>query len=220
MSLISTNLKQINQSLSSPTKLIAVSKTKSEQMIREAYALGQRDFGENKVQELLEKSLHLGDLEEIRWHFIGTLQSNKVNQLLKVENLVSIHSVDSFSLLNKILRKESRRKIGIFLQVNTSKETEKSGFVSQQDIIESVQHLEDSHSFYFQGLMTIGKIRTEQFERDAKECFLSLKEISLKLEPFTSRTVELSMGMSQDYLIAQECGSHWVRIGSQLFGSR
>jgi pyridoxal phosphate enzyme (YggS family) len=196
---------------------LAVSKTKSIEDIKLAYDAGQRDFGENKVQELNQKAdLLASSCPNINWHFIGSLQSNKINNLLSTPNLVSIHSIDSIKLLNKLLNKKPDKRIGIFLQVNTSGEDEKSGF-SEFAEIEEASSLLKSESFYLQGLMTIGKIRTDDFENDAKACFLRLNEYKERLN---SDDLELSMGMSSDYKIAIDCGSDWIRIGSGIFGSR
>ncbi len=196
---------------------MAVSKTKSAEAIKSAYEAGQRDFGENKVQELAQKAqLLCEECPNINWHFIGSLQSNKINSLLKVPNLVSIHSIDSIKLLNKLLSKKTDKKIGVFLQVNTSGEDEKSGFEDFEQLSVAAMSIK-SESFYFQGLMTIGKIRTDEFESDAKACFLRLNEYKERLN---SDDLELSMGMSSDFKIAIECGSNWVRIGSGIFGLR
>ena len=113
---------KIKKSINDRAKLICVSKTKPAALIEKLYDLGHRDFGENKVQELQQKSIELGHLEEIRWHFIGHLQSNKINQLLEVKNLYSIHSIDRESLLNKVLAKKPQRRLNLFLQINTSGE--------------------------------------------------------------------------------------------------
>lgn len=202
--------------------LLAVSKTKPSSDILEAYNLGQRDFGENKVQELLSKSLELSEAcPEIRWHFIGSLQSNKINQLLQVPNLVSIHSIDSIKLLNKLLSKKLDRTIGLFLQINTSNEDEKSGFEEFEEVKQAVNQLLSAHSFTFQGLMTIGKIRTTDFAEDARICFEKLLQLQRDLITlYNIDKIELSMGMSSDYKIALEMGTQWIRIGTGLFGSR
>lgn len=201
-------------------KLIAVSKTRTAGEIREAYFAGQRDFGENKVQELCEKAFELSDLTDLRWHFIGHLQSNKINQLLTVEQLVSIHSIDSIKLLNKLLTKPSANKIGIFLQVNTSGEDEKFGFESMDEIQWALEKLQKSKGFYVQGLMTIGRIRTESFEDDARDCFSKLLKLKSDLEKKTQMNLQLSMGMSADFNLANQMGSDWVRIGTAIFGAR
>ena len=217
------NLSRVKARLSCSTKLLAVSKTKPTSMIEDVYHLGQKDFGENKVQDLAQKSLELKHLD-IHWHFIGHLQSNKINQLLKVNNLVSIHSVDNLSLLNKLMTKSEKlqlsKPIGVFLQINTSGETEKSGFRVNADLTEAIKLFNSASNLYLQGLMTIGKIRTESFNQDARQCFQSLLELKKKLDNTHSTTLELSMGMSQDFEIAQEYKSNWVRIGSDIFGIR
>ena len=201
------------------TCLIAVSKTRTVDEIVLVQNLGQTAFGENKVQELLEKSQKLKNIE---WHFIGHLQSNKINQLLSVENLVSIHSIDSLSLLKKILKKEGSPKIGLFLQINTSRESEKGGFDPEgiEELTKAITLIRSHPSFFIEGLMTIGKIRTENFSQDAKECFALLTKIKAKLDKDHSLDLKLSMGMSQDYEIAIEMGSHFIRVGSDIFGAR
>jgi pyridoxal phosphate enzyme (YggS family) len=219
MSLISENLDRISKQLKNNVNLLAVSKTRPKGDIQIAYDWGQRDFGENKVQDLLEKSNHLSELD-IKWHFIGHLQSNKINQLLSTPNLVSIHSIDSLKLLNKILCKKVDSKIGIFLQINTSEEVEKGGFTDINELDEAVLNIQKHDGFYLQGLMTIGKIRTEDFEASAKESFTILSELKDKLDETHGVSLELSMGMSQDFEIAQEFGSDWIRIGSDIFGKR
>ncbi len=223
MGLIADNLARISSSLQDGTKLLAVSKTHPADKVLQAYEWGQRDFGENKVQDLLEKSQALVNLHDIRWHFIGHLQSNKINQLLKVPHLAAIHSVDSVELLNKLIKKEATQKIGVFLQINTSGEEQKSGFALTSDLAElneAINLLQSASSFYLQGLMTIGKIRTQDFEKDARSSFSALRELKQKLDKSHSLKLELSMGMSQDYEIAQEYGTTWVRIGTDIFGQR
>jgi uncharacterized pyridoxal phosphate-containing UPF0001 family protein len=121
--------------------------------------------------------------------------------------------------LNKLLSKKTDRNIGLFLQVNTSGEDEKSGF-GEFSLIEEAIALIKSDCFFLQGLMTIGKIRTDDFENDAKACFLRLNEYKERLKELKENDLELSMGMSSDYKIAIECGSDWIRIGSGIFGSR
>jgi pyridoxal phosphate enzyme (YggS family) len=218
---IKAGLEKINQDLSdSEAQLVAVSKTKPASDIKLAYECGQRVFGENKVQELLDKAQEL-DLEGIQWHFIGHLQSNKINMLLKTPNLQSIHSIDSIKLLNKLLSKSVGKGIGVFLQVNTSKEDEKSGFETKEELELAVKLLNDHPDFYFQGFMTIGKIRTENFEEDAQKCFQQLVELKHDFsQKFSNDSIELSMGMSSDYPIALKFGANWIRVGSNIFGSR
>lgn len=200
--------------------LVAVSKTKPASDIELAYQCGQRVFGENKVQELLEKAQQL-QLADIQWHFIGHLQSNKINLLLKVPHLRSIHSIDSIKLLNKLLSKSPGKRVGVFLQVNTSEEEEKSGFSDRSELAEGIELLKGHDDFYFQGLMTIGKIRTENFEEDAKRCFQTLVDVKHDIsQQYPDLDIQLSMGMSQDYPIALKFGANWIRVGHHIFGAR
>lgn len=202
--------------------LIAVSKTKPASDIDLLYQLGQSDFGENKVQELFEKSnLLISKCPDIRWHFIGHLQSNKINMLLKVPNLKAIHSIDSIQLLEKILTKRPMNTVGLFLQVNTSMEDEKSGFESLTDLENAIELILKNENYVFQGLMTIGKIRTQNFEEDAQISFAKLSEIKNQIQlKYNNLNIDLSMGMSSDYKIALLFGTNWVRIGSSIFGER
>ena len=217
MSSISDEINTIRDRLGPATSLLAVSKTRPSSMIEQAYRIEQRHFGENKVQELFDKSNELSHLSEICWHFIGHLQSNKINQLLKVKSLVSIHSIDSSKLLEKLLSKKIDRSVGLFLQLNTSGENEKGGFTNLTELESAADKIKEHNDFYLQGLMTIGKIRTERFEDDARASFQKLAQYKKDLG---LDKLELSMGMSSDFEIAQEYGSNWVRIGSQIFGSR
>jgi len=216
------NLDSINESIPKKVNLVCVSKFKPITDIALMYELGARDFGENKVQELKEKDEVLSsNCPEINWHFIGSLQTNKINNLLKVKHLVSIHSIDSIKLLNKLLSKNIGRRIGLFLQVKTSDEDEKSGFESLEELIASIKMIKDHDDFYFQGLMTMGKIRTDDFEKSAKVCFEKLVSIKKKLSSELGiKDIKLSMGMSQDYEIAIKHGTDFIRVGSKLFGVR
>lgn len=218
---IAHNLKEVLESIDGKAKLVAVSKTYPTQDIQAAYNGGQRDFGENKVQDLFSKAQALEGNKDIRWHFIGGLQSNKINMLLKTPNLVSIHSIDSIKLLNKLLSKSLGTKVGVFLQYNTSGEEQKGGFESFEELLIAEKAIRESKGFYLQGLMTMGSIRSQDFEKSARECFAQLKELRDKLEVETGlEGLELSMGMSSDYTIAIELGTSWVRVGSAIFGPR
>ncbi len=219
--MIKENYERVLQGIKSRAQLIVVSKTRTIDEIQEVIHLGHKEFGENKVQELGIKSEHFKDMN-INWHFIGHLQSNKINQLLKCANLASIHSIDRLSLLEKILEKKTENSIGLFLQVNTSHEEEKSGFhlENENEINQAVKLIEQSRCFYLQGLMTIGKIRTDKFEKDANDCFEALLSLKAKLDKAHDLDLQLSMGMSQDYEIALKYQSSWVRIGTEIFGAR
>ena len=217
------NLNSVLENLNKKTKLVAVSKTKPFSDIALLYELGQLDFGENKVQELKEKSEILAPTcGDIKWHFIGHLQTNKINNLLKINQLVSIHSIDSIKLLNKILSKNpANSHIGLFLEVKTTDEEEKGGFTEYEEIVTAIESIKSNESFYFQGLMTMGKIRTDDFEKDAKASFKKINNLKQKLiQEKVVQEIELSMGMSQDYQWACEHGSNYVRVGSSIFGAR
>lgn len=217
---IQKRLESIKAKLGQKAELIAVSKTRSDQEICMAYRAGQRHFGENKVQELAHKAENLAsDCPDIIWHFIGHLQSNKVNKLLSIPQLKYIHSIDDLEILDKILQKKSLQCLKLFLQVNTSHEQEKAGFENQQELIEAAKKIQAS-AYDLQGLMTISKIRTDDFTKDAHLCFAKLLELKLALDQKLQINLDLSMGMSNDYTIALEYQSDWVRVGTAIFGER
>jgi pyridoxal phosphate enzyme (YggS family) len=197
--------------------LVAVSKTKPIEDIQALYDLGQRDFGENYVQELVEKEAALP--KDIRWHFIGHLQSNKVKYIAPFVHL--IHGVDSFNLLKEINKQalKNNRIIGCLLQVHIAKEETKFGF--DEHGLQALNELQELKNIRIIGLMgmasfteNMGVVRNEfkklkqAFDRNAQ-----LQTVNCKLQT-------LSMGMSADYKIALEEGSNMVRIGSLLFGER
>lgn len=218
---LSSNLNQFHKSIDGRANLLAVSKRFPASDVKLVYDLGQRDFGENKVQELKDKAIELKDLADIKWHFIGHLQTNKINQLLSVPNLVSIHSVDRMKLLNKLLSQDLDHKLDLFLQFNTSGEDEKSGFEDYQELLEAAKKVFDSSSYNLRGLMTMGKIRSDDFEKDAKACFSKLLGLKEKLEEdLNISKLELSMGMSSDFSHALEYKTSWIRIGTAIFGQR
>lgn len=219
---LKNNLNEVNEKIANRGILIAVSKTFPASDIKLCYDLGQRDFGENKVQELMDKASELKEsCPEIRWHMIGHLQSNKVKTLYEVPNLVSIHSIDSIKLLNKLISRFTDKNIKVFLQVNTSREEEKSGFEDKKELLEAIDTLQVVKNIEFLGLMTIGRIRTDDFEKESRECFRALKLMKKKLEEDRNLApLELSMGMSSDYEMALEEGATWLRIGSTIFGKR
>ena len=198
--------------------LIAVSKTKPIELIKEAYDYGIRDFGENKVQEILEKYEQLpGD---IRWHMIGHLQTNKVKMVLdKVEY---IHSIDSIKLAS-VIDKEAKKK-GIvvkgFLELNIVGEETKFGF-SVEELNSIVEELAVFGNLRIIGLMIVAPF-VDIAEKN-REIFKKMKKIAVDINAKKIHNVEiseLSMGMSGDYLVAIEEGSTFVRVGSSIFGER
>ncbi|MBU6374958.1 MAG: YggS family pyridoxal phosphate-dependent enzyme [Bdellovibrionales bacterium] len=202
-------------------KLIAVSKGQSLEKIREAYRFGQRDFGENYAQELCAKSEQLlaEGLSEIRWHFIGSLQSNKVRQVLPVVS--SIHTVSSRRLAEEISKRWSSsgsgKKISVFAEVNIDHETGKHGF-PPEEVVYQLRAMKDLPGLDWRGLMCI-PARTGGMSGDS---FQRLAELERQCRPVTSG--ELSMGMSDDYSVALREGAGasrvWVRLGTGVFGPR
>ena len=191
--------------------LVAVSKTKPVSDISELYELGQRDFGENYVQELVEKEAQLP--KDIRWHFIGHLQSNKVKYIATFVHL--IHGVDSLKLLKEIDKqgKKSGRKISCLLQVHIAREETKFG-MDANELAEAIEAAKSLEHVSIAGLMGMASFSSQQELVQAEFHFLnSLFQTYPGLQ-------YLSMGMSGDYQLAIREGSNMVRIGSLLFGSR
>lgn len=199
-------------------KLLAVSKYTSDENIQTLYDLGHRDFGENRVPELVERASRFP--RDMNWHFIGNIQSNKINKLFQVEGLCAIHSIDRISILEKILRSQPIRKIDLYLQVNTSGESEKAGFEKISEVIEAIKKFKASknNSFQLKGLMTMAAIRTDDYLSDARLSFEKLVEMRKQIQSqFPDLDFELNMGMSRDYQLALELGSQLIRVGSTLF---
>lgn len=193
------------------TTLVAVSKTKSNEAILEAYSLGIRDFGENYVQELINKMDLLP--KDIKWHMIGHLQTNKVKEIVK-RNIYLIESVDSIKLVKEINKEavKNNKIINILIEVNIANDINKTGCKLEEleDLINNTKKLSNIN---LKGLMAIAP-HTENNDL-IKEAFLKMKELKNKYE-----LEILSMGMSSDYQIAIECGSNIVRIGTKIFGER
>jgi pyridoxal phosphate enzyme (YggS family) len=216
----SLNLAKVQSQLPAGSNLLIVSKTRPYQDIQAYYDIGHRDFGENRVQELLEKSEILkSTCPDIRWHMIGHLQSNKINQLYSVHNLWAIHSVDDQDLLEKLLKAEAKlsSNLNLFLQYNTSKEEEKSGFEDYESLKKAASLFTVHSKVKLYGLMTMGTLRTENFEGEARRCFQELNQIKDRLSQELSYPLQTSMGMSQDYRIALEEKANWIRLGTMLF---
>ncbi|NXI70871.1 PLPHP protein, partial [Anseranas semipalmata] len=210
-------------------RLVAVSKTKPAEMVMDAYSHGQRSFGENYVQELLEKasdSRILSSCPEIKWHFIGHLQKNNVNKLIAVPNLFMLETVDSVKLADRVnsswQKKGSPQKLKVMVQVNTSGEDSKHG-LPPRDTTAAVEHvINKCPSLEFVGLMTIGSIGHDLSKGPNPDfqVLLSLRQEVCEKLNLPIEKVELSMGMSTDFQHAIEVGSTNVRIGSTIFGER
>jgi len=221
MNSIQENINKIKQNIPNYVTIIAVSKFQPIEKIQSAYDAGHRDFGENYVQEMVDKYQLLP--KDIHWHFIGHLQTNKVKYIVPFVHL--IHSVDSLKLLKEINKQaeKNQRVVSCLLQIHIAEEETKFGLSSQEalDILSS----EELKSFQFikiKGLMGMAT-NTNNTEQIKKE-FLSLKSLFDQFKntlhlPNVQFEI-LSMGMSNDYPIAIECGSNAIRIGTLIFGER
>lgn len=218
---IKDNLHSILTKLPPHVKLVAVSKTKTVAEILEVYNEGIRDFGENKVQELMQK---VGELpQEIRWHLIGHLQTNKVKYVAPFVNC--IHSVDSLKLLKEINKEalKNNRTVNCLLQVHIAREETKFGF-SWPELVECIENEEFKNLKNISVIGVMGMATYTSDETLVRTEFSNLKEIFEKLRQnyFSENTgfKEISMGMSSDFELAIDCGSTIVRVGSSIFGER
>lgn len=199
-------------------KLIAVSKTKPADMVLEAYNCGMRDFGENKVQEIMDKYPVLP--KDIRWHLIGHLQRNKVKYI--IDKVYLIHSVDSVRLAEQIQHEAEKANVhmNILIQVNIAMEDTKFG-LNVDELTDTIQQISKFDRVHIMGLMTIGPM-TDNVE-NIRMVFRKLKQLSVDIQSKNIDNVNmnvLSMGMSGDYTIAIEEGSTYVRVGTSIFGER
>ena len=192
--------------------LLAVSKGHHQESIRKLYNYGQFDFGESRLQEAIPKKIDLNDLKQLRWHFVGTLQKNKVRGVIKEFDF--IHSVDSFPLLERISRisQEEQKTPNIFLQIKFKDDPNKGGFL-KQDLLKSWHKIISLKNINLIGLMTIPPIALDSYQRKNLfcECRNFANHLGLK---------DCSMGMSNDWQEAVQGGSTWIRLGSLLFGKR
>ena len=216
---ISTRLQQITATIPSGVQLVAVSKFHSAEAIQEAYNAGHRIFGESRAQELKQKFEILPN--DIQWHFIGHLQSNKVRMLLPMVSL--FHSIDSLHLLRTVNEEAKRVNIvaNLLLQVHVAKEETKFGF-SPDEIIDVVKStiIKELHNISVRGMMGMASNteHTPTITTEFEQLFYIFSEIK-SLNIFQSFDI-LSMGMSHDYKLAIQCGSNMVRIGTDIFGIR
>ena len=211
------NIIKIKSELPSHVTLVAVSKTKPNELINQAYLAGQIDFGENYVQELIDKHQELP--KDIRWHFIGHLQTNKVKLIAPFVNL--IHGVDSLKLLEEINKQaqKNNRIINCLLQIYIAQEDSKFGlsFEECKELLQSNSYL-NLKNICVVGFMAMAS-NTDNNEQLKKE-FLSLKKFHESMVTIQLPLNILSFGMSSDYQLAIECGSNMIRIGSSIFGER
>jgi pyridoxal phosphate enzyme (YggS family) len=228
---IAERIQTIRRTLNPGVTLVCVSKFHPVEAIMEAYEAGERDFGESRVQELLMK--HEALPKDIRWHMIGHLQTNKVRAIVPFVHL--IHSVDSLHLLETINREAERigRVVNVLLEVHVAREETKSGFTPDEILQMSNFKSQISNLSHIRvcGLMSMATNTDD--EAEIRRCFREVANLSKSIQrscltaPAVSQAsgcsnskAVLSMGMSDDYLIAQQEGSTMVRIGTTLFGSR
>ena len=219
--MIAEKLNQFSKQIPQDVALVAVSKTKPQELLMEAYDSGQRIFGENKVQELVDKHEKLP--KDIQWHFIGHLQRNKVKYLAPFVDL--IHSVESLRLLKEVNKQglKNNRVINVLLQFHIANEDSKFGLSMEEcsALLESKEYLE-MQNVKIRGVMGMATFTKDQEQvrsefKSLKKIYDDLKSSSLSSEDGFS---VISMGMSGDYEIAIEEGSNMIRIGSTIFGAR
>ena len=198
-------------------ELVAVSKTKSAEAVREAYEAGQRAFGENYAQELVAKATALDGVSDIRWHFIGHLQSNKAKAVARIAHV--IHTVDSVSLareLGKRVAAEGRTgRMPVLIEVNVSGESHKSG-VDPRTLREVLDAVRGQATLWARGLMTVPPAEDLVEARRAFEALAALRDAHGGVVELP----DLSIGMSSDLEVAIACGATIVRVGTAIFGGR
>ena len=207
-----SNYLKIKTQIPSNVNILAVSKGFKSQEIKTIHNLGQNDFGESKYQEAFEKQLILKDLKQIKWHFIGRIQSNKIRKI--VQNFKYIHSVDSFEKLQKISRisYEEKKNPFIMLQVKLSDDPSKGGFRPEL-LISKWREIQELKNITLKGLMTINPRGLSSKENS--ELFKKCRSLADSLQ-----LPDCSMGMSGDWEEAIDSGSTWLRLGSLIFGDR
>ncbi len=199
-------------------KLVAVAKNHPPKKIIKALKSDHRIFGENRVQELLDKNELFYD-QDIEWHFIGHLQKNKVKYLMKIDQLTMVESIDSIEIAKELVKEAQNHKknIKILLQVNIADDPHKFGF-KESDIEDAINEISEFNNIEIKGLMTITPYnddpnQSRHYYKELKLLFKRLNEKGYKLR-------ELSMGMSNDYHIAVEEGATIIRVGTAIFGQR
>lgn len=215
--MIAENIHKIVSNIPKNVKLIAISKTKTNDDIMKAYESGQRLFGENKIQEMSSKFEDLP--KDIKWHMVGHVQSNKIKYMAPYVDL--IHGIDSLKSI-KIINKEgikNSRVINCLLQLKISKEESKFGLDEKQlkEIIFSTDYKE-MNNIKIKGIMAMAS--NTKNESTIKKEFVFAKKVFNEINSLDNNFDILSMGMSNDYQIAIECGSNMIRLGSLIFGER
>ncbi len=215
--LIAQRIAAIHQEIPLTVKLVAVSKAATIEQMRAAYAVGQRDFGESRIQATAEKQAALADLPDICWHLIGQLQSNKVRKAVQMFEF--IHSVDSLKLCQQIDRiaAELEKSPKIFLQTKMLPDPQKSGW-QEAELWADLPEINRCKSLQVMGLMTIAPMGLT--EQELLGLFTSVTSLQNKINQYDYLSIDLkhlSMGMSQDYRLAVAAGSNTIRVGSKIF---
>lgn len=209
-------LAEIQPADGTTAQLIAVSKTKPVNDIREAYQAGQRQFGENYVQELATKAQELTDLAQIRWHFIGPIQSNKTRDIAVYADVV--HSIDRLKIAERLSaqRPAGKAPLQVLLQVNISREDSKSGILPE-DLLPLARQIDSLPNIRLIGLMAIP---APAVSGDNQQAFAAMQQLSATLQAEFPQADQLSMGMSDDWQQAVLFGATMIRLGSAIFGAR
>ena len=207
-----SNYLNIKNQIPSNVNILAVSKGFKSQEIKTIQKIGQNDFGESKFQEAFEKQLILKNLKQIKWHFIGRIQSNKIRKI--VQNFKYIHSVDSFEKLQKIssISYEEKKNPFIMLQVKLSDDPSKAGF-DPELLVSKWEEIQELENIMLTGLMTINPKGLNS--RENLQLFKKCRSLADSLQ-----LPDCSMGMSGDWEEAVDSGSTWLRLGSLIFGDR
>jgi pyridoxal phosphate enzyme (YggS family) len=215
LSLAYQNLNEKCQSagIKQPVALIAVSKTKPAMQVLAAYQAGQRQFGENYPQELADKATELAHCQDIHWHFIGPLQSNKTK--LVAEHASWVHSIDRLKIAQRLndQRPASLGKLKVLLQINISNEPTKAG-ITAGDMLALAAQVNSLPMLQLKGLMAIPA------PGESEQAFAAMQQLSVKLQQHYPDAIELSMGMSDDWPLALTYGATMIRLGTAIFGTR
>tara|TARA_B100001029_G_scaffold179234_1_gene188047 strand:+ start:2768 stop:3409 length:642 start_codon:yes stop_codon:yes gene_type:complete len=204
---------RIKKELGSEVGLIAVSKGQTGEKILSLYNQGHRDFGENFLQELVEKKNQLPD--DIRWHFLGNIQSNKLPKI--IESSYIIHSISRQKIYEILINAETNISTKILLQLKLGSEKTKGGF-SENEIINIVKNHDRNSNVSIKGIMVISENNIDNVTR--KQQFSQAKKLFEKIKKINNEIEILSMGMSNDYQVAISCDSNMVRLGTVIFGKR
>jgi hypothetical protein len=217
---ISYQINLIQQQIPENVKLIAITKQVGLESILEAYKVGIRDFGENRLQEALAKQEQLRDLTDISWHFIGHIQKNKAKKI--IENFAWIHSVDSLAIAQRLnkLAEDLNLTPKVFLQVKALPDPNKYGW-QITDLLQDLASLNQLQQLNIQGLMTILPLGLSSAETLSAFQAIQQLAITIRQKNYPNLTLQnLSMGMSGDYLLAIQAGATMIRLGSIIFGER